>query len=117
MNHQTKYRVGCLQEEVVLPSRRVSKSRDATPAASDSEDAAASEGGKEEGAAGSKGKLRKAAPDQQDTGPAKKRRKRSSRKTPELSNSGQAPADPNGEVGHELCCLLLYIAVHPQSCT
>ena len=91
------------QEEVVLLARRVSKSRDATPAASDSEDApnaAASEGGKEEGQAGSKGKLRKAAPDQQDTGPAKKRRKRSSSKTPEASNSGQAHADPDGEVSH-----------------
>lgn len=96
--------LGFFQEEVVLPARRISKSRDATPAASDSDegpDAAASEDGKEEGAAGNKGKLRKAAPDQQqDSGPAKKRRKRSSSKTPEASNSGQAPADPNGEASH-----------------
>ena len=99
----------------MLPARRFSKSRDATPAASDSEegaDAAASEGRKEEGAAGSKGKLRKAAPDQQDTGPAKKR-KRSSSKTPEASNSAQAPADPDGEVSHQLCCLQPCSAVPP----
>ena len=87
-----------------MPARRISKSRDATPAASDSgegPDAAASEDGKEEGAAGSKGKLRNATPDQQqDTGPAKKRRKRSSSNTPEASNSGQASADPDGEVSH-----------------
>ena len=93
-----------------MPPRRISKSRDATPAASDSEegpDAVASEGGKEEAAAGSKGKLRKAAADQHDTCPPKKRRRSS--KTPEASNSAPAPADLDGEVSHH--CLQLFSAV------
>lgn len=90
----------------MLPARRVSKSRDTTPAASDSEaapDTAAAVGGKVEGAAGSKGKVRKAALNQQDTGPAKKRRKRSSSKTPEASSSGQASAEPDREVCVTAC--------------
>ena len=88
----------------MLPARRIAKSRDATPVASDSEDqpdAVATEGTpQEEAAAASKGKLRKAATDQQDPGPAKKRRKHSSSNIPEASESGQVSTDPDGEVRH-----------------
>lgn len=88
------------QEDMVLPARRLSKSRTATPALSDSQeapDAAATEAVKQEAAA-NKGKLRKPTPDQEDPGPAKKRRKRSSSKTPEASDSAQASADTAGQV-------------------
>lgn len=100
-----------LQEDVVLPARRISKSRDTTPAASDSEAAPDTQGSKAEGAAGSKGKVRKAALNPQDTGPAKKRRKRSSSKTPEASSSGQASADSDREV-----CVTALVFARIQCC-
>lgn len=101
--------ISCAQEDVVLPARRISKSRDATPVVSDPEDApeaadgaaAVAAAAAEADPAGKKGKLRKAGADQQDTGSAKKRRKRMS-KTPEPSDAVQAPLDIDGEVrsGH-----------------
>ena len=93
----------------MLPARRLSKSRTATPALSDGEEApdAAATAAVQEEAAANKGKLRKATPDLQDTGPAKKRRKRSSSKTPEASE--QASADPDGQVCY-------YCLVEPQHC-
>ncbi|KAL3130584.1 hypothetical protein ABBQ38_008389 [Trebouxia sp. C0009 RCD-2024] len=87
------------EEDVVMPARRLSKSRTATPAVSDSEEApeAAAAADAQEEAAANKGKLRKATPDQQDTGPPKKRRKRSSSKTPEASEGAEASAAPDGQ--------------------
>ena len=92
-----------LQEDVVLPARRISKSRDATPVVSDNEDApeADTDGAAaavEADPAAKKGKLRKAGPDQQDAGSAKKRRKHSMSKTPEPSGGTQASLDAFGEV-------------------
>lgn len=100
-----------LQEEV-LPARRVSKSKDATPAVSDSEEvpdpADASppptvpQSHAQTHPAAKKGKLRKAAATQQDElqeqGSARKRRKQGSSKTPEPSETVQQPASSQSQV-------------------
>lgn len=101
-----------------MPARRLSKSRTATPAVSDSEEApeAAAAADAQEEAAANKGKLRKATPDQQDTGPPKKRRKRSSSKTPEASEGAEASAAPDGQVCH-YCHLRTTILYRAQTLT
>ena len=108
-----------LQEEV-LPARRVSKSKDATPVVSDSEEVPEpADAGQPPTApqshpqtqpaakaqtqpAAKKGKLQKAAASQQDEvqeqGSARKRRKKSSSKTPEPSETAQEPASSQSQV-------------------
>ncbi len=106
-----------LQEEV-LPARRVSKSKDATPVVSDSEEApepadasqppnapqshAQTQPAAKAQTAAKKGKLRKAAATQQDElqeqGSARKRRKQSSSRTPEPSEAVQQPASSHSQV-------------------
>lgn len=108
-----------LQEEV-LPARRVSKSKDATPVVSDSEEVPESADASQPPtapqshaqtlpaakaqtqSAAKKGKLRKAAASQQDElpeqGSACKRRKKSSSKTPEPSETVQQPASSQSQV-------------------
>jgi len=97
-----------LQEEV-LPARRVSKSKDATPVVSDSEEAPepadasqppnAPQSHAQTQPAAKKGKLRKAAATQQDElqeqGSA---RKQSSSRTPEPSEAVQQPASSHSQV-------------------
>ena len=90
----------------MLPARRISKSKDATPVVSDNEDTPeatqATQADTTSAVAGSKkGKLRKTPPEQPDEGSAKKRRKRSSSRTPEPSGSGPASAEQNGQVSPE----------------
>ncbi|DBA90498.1 hypothetical protein WJX77_002407 [Trebouxia sp. C0004] len=98
-------------EEEVLPARRVSKSKDATPVVSDSEEAPdpadasqppnAPQSHAQTQPATKKGKLRKAAATQQDElqeqGSARKRRKQSSSKTPEPSEAVQQPASSQSQ--------------------
>ena len=108
-----------LQEEV-LPGRRVSKSKDATPVVSDSEEApepadasqppTASQSHTQTQPAAKaqtqpaakKGKLRKAAATRQDEvqeqGSPRKRRKQGSSKTPEPSETVQQPASSQSQV-------------------
>ena len=100
-----------LQEEV-LPGRRVSKSKDATPVVSDSEEApepadasqppTASQSHAQTQPAAKKGKLRKAAATRQDEvqeqGSPRKRPKQGSSKTPEPSETVQQPASSQSQV-------------------
>ena len=87
----------CIQDDTVLPARRIAKSKDATPVESDNDEIPDANSAQAEPAA-RKGKMRKAAPSQQDLGAANKRRKRSISQTPEPSDSGHPMADKPEEV-------------------
>ena len=81
-----------------MPARRVLKSKDNTPAVSDSEETSQTAEDSQQAAAApapspkapaKKGKLRKSGADQQQQGPPSKRPKRSASNTPEPSDATQ----------------------------